>query len=292
MATDLSRITSLDRPPDDWDWRGDDRARRARALDGGSTRTWTNRQARPPIEPRSTADLPVLVPGRDHLPTLCSACGSALLEKEPPLGEHQRGLMTCRVCGEQLCWLGSPIDEPRMRPAAGPLRLAQQPAPVAIQIPIQARFTRIPGCGPACGAIYGHDPVAHEAYGRRQAEIEAQPKRTGIVRTGPLVVDLDSRRVLVGGTEIRLTPTEEAILTVLAGRVGAACTVVEIVSQVWGAGQLGLEQADSKARWHITRVHMARLRAKLGEARGLVTTRPWRGYRLEAMPPEGGEGEP
>jgi two-component system KDP operon response regulator KdpE len=92
---------------------------------------------------------------------------------------------------------------------------------------------------------------------------------------GDLRVDLARRRVWVGEAEVRLTPIEYRLLTVLVRHAGKVLTHRQLLQEVWGPGQV--EQT------HYLRVYMANLRRKLeaDPARPrFLRTEPGVGYRL------------
>ncbi|HEY5420168.1 MAG TPA: winged helix-turn-helix domain-containing protein [Marmoricola sp.] len=146
-----------------------------------------------------------------------------------------------------------------------------------------------PGCGDGCIAasmivaghlvradVEVHDPAAHEAYGRRLAQPEEAP-----VRTGGLAVDIGGSTVMLDGRLIAPTMTELRILFVLARRVGRVATHAELAAGTWGFGTL--DQPLETYR-HALRVNMTRLRRRLRPHGGLISTVPELGYRLEALP--------
>ncbi|CAA9892246.1 DNA-binding response regulator in two-component regulatory system with KdpD [Candidatus Methylobacter favarea] len=73
--------------------------------------------------------------------------------------------------------------------------------------------------------------------------------------TGELRVDLASRRVCMGNREIRLTPIEYRLLTVLIHHAGKVLTHRFILLHVWGPAYV--EHA------HYVRIYMGQLRQKL-----------------------------
>ncbi len=92
-----------------------------------------------------------------------------------------------------------------------------------------------------------------------------------------LEVDLARRRVLVGGREIQLTPTEYDVLKLLVMHAGKVLTHRHMLSQIWGPTYL--EQP------HILRVTISNLRHKLEpepERPRYILTEPGVGYRLKA----------
>ncbi|MGE3858143.1 MAG: response regulator [Dehalococcoidia bacterium] len=101
--------------------------------------------------------------------------------------------------------------------------------------------------------------------------------------SGELAVDLDRRRVSVGGAEVHLTPTEYALLKVFVTHRDRVLTDRMLLREVWGA-----EYGDES---HYLHVYVARLRKKIEpdpqRPRHLLTE-PGIGYRLvEADQPTG-----
>lgn len=102
-------------------------------------------------------------------------------------------------------------------------------------------------------------------------------RRTGgaegsIVRLGPLVLDVDSYAVTVGGRPLDLTYKEFELLRYLAERPGRVFTRPTLLREVWGY--------DFYGGTRTVDVHVRRLRAKLGpEHESLVETVRGVGYR-------------
>ena len=102
-------------------------------------------------------------------------------------------------------------------------------------------------------------------------------KSGAIFRTGDLEVDLDRRRVAVGGQETHFTPTEYELLKALIGHPNKVLTTAMLLRWVWG-DQYG-------AGDHYLHVYVARLRKKLATGPGgpaYLVTEPGVGYRLLA----------
>jgi DNA-binding response OmpR family regulator len=90
---------------------------------------------------------------------------------------------------------------------------------------------------------------------------------------GVLEIDLASRRVSVGGEEVRLTRTEFALVEHLARRPGVVFTRERLLTEVWGyADGAGGRTVDS---------HVAALRRKLGAE--LIRTEHGVGYALREV---------
>jgi DNA-binding response OmpR family regulator len=108
-----------------------------------------------------------------------------------------------------------------------------------------------------------------------QARIRAVLRRMrpggDVVKHGPLVVDIRTRRVTVSGAEIVVTPKEFDILEILAADPGRVVGRQEILESAWDAHWYGPTK--------VLDVHMASLRRKLGVP-GLIETVYGRGFRL------------
>jgi two-component system, OmpR family, KDP operon response regulator KdpE len=118
------------------------------------------------------------------------------------------------------------------------------------------------------------------------ARIRAHLRRSGLdapaaLRFPGITIDFDRHRVVVGTREIRLTPTEFALATLLASNAGKVVTTDQIIARVW---------KDAPATTADTvRVHMASLRKKIEPDPGnpqFIVTEPWVGYRFIAEPLE------
>jgi len=89
----------------------------------------------------------------------------------------------------------------------------------------------------------------------RRGQWFAQPPSSGVRRYGDLEIDLEGRAVRLAGAEVRLTPTEFALLEQLVTNVGKVLTHRMLLQRVWGP-EYG-EEAE------YLRVYMGRLRHKL-----------------------------
>ena len=116
------------------------------------------------------------------------------------------------------------------------------------------------------------------------ARVRAQLRRSGLstlsrLRFAALTIDFDRRRVLRGDDEIRLTPTEFALLGLLATNAGKVMTTDQIIARVW-------KDAPSTTG-DTVRVHVASLRKKIEpdpSSPQFIVTEPWIGYRFIAEP--------
>jgi len=96
-----------------------------------------------------------------------------------------------------------------------------------------------------------------------------------ILRHGPLMVDLRTRKVTMGETEVALTPKEFAILECLVTDPGRLISRQEIVERAWDEHWYGPTK--------VLDVHLAALRRKLGDP-SLIETVYGHGFRLADRP--------
>lgn len=116
------------------------------------------------------------------------------------------------------------------------------------------------------------------------ARVRAQLRRTGgspakTLSFEDLTIDLERRRVVQGGRDIRLTPTEYSLLELLAANAGKPLFTDHIIARVW---------RDAPGTTADTvRVHMSSLRKKIEpdpSSPRYIVTEPWVGYRFIAEP--------
>jgi two-component system KDP operon response regulator KdpE len=112
--------------------------------------------------------------------------------------------------------------------------------------------------------------------------LSERPEAAGHLRIGNLTIDYDRRRVLRDNVEIRLTPKELELLSLLARNHDRVLTHRAILKAVWGSN--AVEQPEHL--WTL----VAQLRKKIepdpANPRYLLSE-PWVGYRLatdEATP--------
>jgi two-component system KDP operon response regulator KdpE len=104
---------------------------------------------------------------------------------------------------------------------------------------------------------------------------------SGLLRAGDLTIDYDRRRVLRGQVEVRLTPKEVDLLTLLVRNRDRVLTHRTILKAIWGAN--AVEQPEHL--WTL----VAQLRRKIepdpSNPRYLLSE-PWVGYRFATGEPE------
>ncbi|HEX9067327.1 MAG TPA: response regulator transcription factor [Ktedonobacterales bacterium] len=109
----------------------------------------------------------------------------------------------------------------------------------------------------------------------RRSQWGAVPPATGVKRYGELEIDLQQHAVRLAGGDVRLTPTEFALLEQLVTNAGKMLTHRMLLQRVWGP-----EYGDEA---EYLRVYMGRLRRKLerdpANPRHLMTE-PGAGYRF------------
>ncbi len=98
-------------------------------------------------------------------------------------------------------------------------------------------------------------------------------RRRGPIRVGDLIVDPVTRRVRVGGREVRLANKEFALLNALASEPHRVFTKDELLRDVWGF--------RSQGRTRTLDSHASRLRRKLDPDSARYVFNCWGvGYRL------------
>ena len=98
----------------------------------------------------------------------------------------------------------------------------------------------------------------------RSARAEPEPENPPL-RTGDLVIDVDSREAELGGEPLQLTRKEFDLLRLLISRAPNVVARDQILDQVWGAAW----EASSRT----LDTHIASLRGKLGDAVHIRTVR-------------------
>ncbi|ODU00085.1 MAG: DNA-binding response regulator [Pseudonocardia sp. SCN 72-86] len=124
------------------------------------------------------------------------------------------------------------------------------------------------------GLEMGADDYVTKPFSPRElvARVRTVLRRAGgvplldeVLRVGDVEVLVDQRRVRVGGTEVTLTATEFALLAHLVRTPGRVHSRDQLLAAVWGyTSSSGARTVD---------VHVAQLRAKLGDASPIRTVR-------------------
>jgi len=103
----------------------------------------------------------------------------------------------------------------------------------------------------------------------------ASDSDTSVLKAGDLIIEIPERRVILSGTEIRLTPKEFDVLKYLATNSGKVVTHRALLEAVWGS--------QSTDQTEYLRVFINQLRRKIepdSQNPRYITTEPWVGYRF------------
>jgi two-component system KDP operon response regulator KdpE len=122
---------------------------------------------------------------------------------------------------------------------------------------------------------FGPDELLARVRAALRRASGGEPGQTGQWQRGDLTLDFDRNRVVRGETEIKLTPKEFDLLTLMARHTGQVLTHRAILKAIWGPN--AVEHPE-----HL-RVLMGQLRKKIEpdptRPRYLLTE-PWVGYRF------------
>jgi len=97
----------------------------------------------------------------------------------------------------------------------------------------------------------------------------------GRLCAGDIVIDYDRRRVVRLGVEIRLTPKEFELLSLLARHADCVLTHHTILKEVWGVNAVDQPQH----LWVLVRQVRKKIEVDPAHPRYLISE-PWVGYRL------------
>ncbi|MFM7679959.1 MAG: response regulator transcription factor [Roseiflexaceae bacterium] len=101
-------------------------------------------------------------------------------------------------------------------------------------------------------------------------------QHTRIVGAGELVIDTHTRKVTVKGVEVELTPTEYALLSVLAENAGNVVPHESLLHSVWGPNSQHDQDYLKVYMWHLRR----KIEPNAGRSPRLLLTEWGVGYRL------------
>jgi DNA-binding response OmpR family regulator len=90
---------------------------------------------------------------------------------------------------------------------------------------------------------------------RRYVDLGSLEKKTGVYRSGGLVVDEDAKAVYVDGDQVAVTPTELGILKLLTKNAGKVFSMEQIYEAVWEEVAYNPENTVA--------VHVRRIREKI-----------------------------
>ncbi len=105
-------------------------------------------------------------------------------------------------------------------------------------------------------------PIRHIEFHARVRALLRRAQRTDEDETTPVIyaddyltVDVNARRIWVGGEEIRLTPTEFKLIATFVKHKGQVLTFQQILEQVWGY--------EYSSEHHYPRIYVSHLRRKI-----------------------------
>jgi two-component system KDP operon response regulator KdpE len=116
--------------------------------------------------------------------------------------------------------------------------------------------------------------VARIRTALRRVSPDGDPE-TGQLQTGDFVIDFARHRVVRGGEDIRLTPKEFDLLSILARNAGRVLTHRKLLAAIWG------EHAANQPEhlWVLMRQLRKKIEPRPSEPRYLLSE-PWIGYRF------------
>jgi len=156
--------------------------------------------------------------------------------------------------------------------------------PLTHDLPVLVLTARSAEMDKLLGFEQGADDYLTKPFSPRElvARVKALLRRTKpsgpsrLLEAGPLRVDLEAHEAHCAGAQLDLTPREFDLLAFLARNPGRALSRDELLRKVWGYDYVGETRTVD--------VHVRRLRAKLGEHHGLISTVLGAGYKLTSAP--------
>ncbi|MBP7652375.1 response regulator [Candidatus Dependentiae bacterium] len=118
----------------------------------------------------------------------------------------------------------------------------------------------------------------NELQARIRVALRHNSKSAGtepVFKSGPIQIDFDKRIVTIENREIKLTPTEYSLLTLLARNAGKVITQTQIMKELWGENFIEETQ--------YLRIYILQLRRKIEvkpSSPKLLITEQGVGYRL------------
>lgn len=100
----------------------------------------------------------------------------------------------------------------------------------------------------------------------------AERQYDGRLEIGDVIIDFDTKEVIIGTNAIPLTRTEFDILTTLASNPSRVFSREDLIDRIWTDAPFVTERTVD--------VHITRLRKKLGDKASLIMSRPGYGYRF------------
>lgn len=122
---------------------------------------------------------------------------------------------------------------------------------------------------------FGPEELLARVRSALRRAFKAEESGTGRLDVGGLTIDFDRRRVIRDGDEIRLTPKEFELLSVLARNAGRVITHRALLKAVWGTGSVN----EPEHLWVLVRQLRKKVEVDPSDPR-YVQSEPWVGYRF------------
>ena len=122
---------------------------------------------------------------------------------------------------------------------------------------------------------FGPDELLARVRSALRRVFKPEDPGTGRLDVGDLIIDFDRRRVIRADEEIRLTPKEFDLLSVLARNAGRVMTHRALLKAVWG----GTAVDQPEHLWVLVRQLRKKIEPDASNPR-YVQSEPWVGYRF------------
>lgn len=123
---------------------------------------------------------------------------------------------------------------------------------------------------------FGVEELVARVRASLRRTFEDAPAEEGRRQVGELIIDYDRRRVIRGSEEIRLTPKEFELLSVLARQPGRVLTNRALLTAIWG----GHSVDRPEHLWVLVKQLRRKLEPDPSSPR-YILSEPWTGYRLD-----------
>ena len=110
---------------------------------------------------------------------------------------------------------------------------------------------------------------------RRTAALEKPAAMSGQMEVGEVRIDIQRKAVTVKGQQVQFSKKEFEILALLASNTGKIFSREDLISELWKDAPYVLDRTVD--------VHIARIRAKLGDCKNYLTNRSGYGYIFNAV---------
>ncbi|WP_067462760.1 response regulator transcription factor [Actinomadura macra] len=211
-----------------------------------------------------------------------------VVEHDPAVAELQRRYLAREGFDVEI--EPDPAQAPATAAKAGPDAVVLDLSTTALPADLYRRVADAATPAPVIAVTGPLDPAVQRAFGDHRVERPFAPRvlvtavtealrhtdlpdTPGLLHAGPVALDTRGRSATVGDRKVALTVTEFDLLEFLMGNPGRVFTREQLLDAAWGTGAgAGSRTVD---------VHVAQLRAKLGQASPIRTVRGV-GYVLDS----------